>query len=87
MKKILLFSFYCFCLSAFCSDFQDSKQELRTNKAIQKAIEQEKKFAKEQKFYKYGDYDFKSSEVNEDSLKNIPEIKPEDDFDMTHVYD
>lgn len=55
---------------------------------LQKQIEKEKKFAKEQKFYQGQNYDLESFQINEDSLENIPE-QPDynDDFDMNNVYD
>jgi hypothetical protein len=45
---------------------------------LQKAIEQEKKFAKEQTFYNAETYDFKGAEVNKDSLTNVPLIEMDD---------
>lgn len=64
---------------------KDSYESVKKQE-IQKAIEQEKKFAKEQRFYKADEYDFKSAEVNEKSLKNLP-ILPLDELDMDDVYD
>jgi len=45
---------------------------------LQKAIELEKKYAKEQKFYDAKTYDFKGAEVNKNSLANVPLIEPDD---------
>ncbi len=45
---------------------------------LQKAIEQEKKFAKEQTFYDAESYDFKGAEVNKASLDNVPLIEMDD---------
>jgi len=45
---------------------------------LQKAIEQEKKFAKEQTFYNAETYDFKGAEINKDSLANVPLIEMDD---------
>jgi len=56
------------------------------DKELQKQIEKEKKYAKEQKFYQKKDYDLKSMEVNIDSLNSIPDVQEEDDFDMDDVY-
>jgi len=64
---------------------KDRKQ--LTEEALKKAIEDEKRFANEQKFYQGSEYDLKSKEINEDSLKNIEIIEPENDFDMDDVYD
>lgn len=69
MKRFIII-FLCTLISfASAKDSKFSQKEIRKQEALQQAIEQEKKFAKEQKFYKYEDYDFKSSEVNEDSFK------------------
>ena len=56
------------------------------DKAVQKIIEKEQKFAKEQKFYQGNEYDLKSQEVDSSSLENIELLKPQDDFDMDDVY-
>ena len=48
---------------------------------LQKAIAQEKKFAKEQKFYDAQSYDFKGAEVNQKSLERI-EVPQMDDAEM-----
>jgi hypothetical protein len=45
---------------------------------LQRAIEQEKKFAKEQTFYNAETYDFKGSEVNRASLDKVPLIEMDD---------
>lgn len=66
----------------------DNKETLRTKKHINEQIEKEKKYAKEQRFYSGKDYNLKESEVNMDSVKNLPDI-PDDneDFDMNDAYD
>lgn len=82
MKKVLLF------LIVLNSAVMAGNSEAnRTEEALRKAMEQEKKFAEEQKFYNAENYDFKGAEVDPESLKSIPVIEPEYDFDMTHVYD
>ena len=58
-----------------------------TNKQIDKVMKQEEKYAKEQKFYQYDEYDFKASEVNQESVKKLKVMEPEYDFDMNSVYD
>lgn len=58
-----------------------------TERQVRKQQELEKKYAEEQKFYQGDDYDLKRHEVNPESLPDVPVIKPEYDFDMTHVYD
>jgi len=50
---------------------------------LQQAIEQEKKFAREQTFYDANTYDFKGSEVNPKSLEHIEIIVPEPDMDSS----
>ncbi|WP_324171949.1 hypothetical protein [Sulfurimonas sp.] len=51
----------------------DAKQETKMDKEIQKQIELEKKYAREQTFYKGEDFDLKSFEINPDSIKSIPD--------------
>ena len=53
---------------------------------IQKEIEAEKKFAKEQKFYQGEDYNLTEHEVDEKALDKVPLIEPEYDFDITDLY-
>lgn len=84
MKKILV----CVILLSsflFASDV-DLEKEKRTKAAIEKAIEKEKLYAREKVFYDYESYDFKDSEVNEESLKTL-KAKEVDDLDMDDVYD
>jgi len=59
-----------------------------TKKNIQEQIKKEKKYAKEQKFYRADEYDFKGAEVNDKILESIPD-QPQynDDFNMDSVYD
>ncbi len=57
-----------------------------TNKNLQKAIEAEKKFEKEQKFYQGDDYNLTEHEVDEKSVEKVPVIEPEYDFDITDLY-
>jgi len=63
-----------------------STKKARIEKQIQREMEREKKYAKEQMFYQGDKYDLKSAEVNPDSLPSVPEIQ-EDDFNMDSVYD
>lgn len=62
-----------------------SKSSL-TEQQVKEQMEREKKYAKEQSFAQGNDYDLKAVEVNEESLKNIPLIEPDYDFDITDVY-
>ena len=83
MRVVVLLLCFFFSLT-FAEDLQ---QKTRTEKNIEKALEDEKKFAREQKFYKYDNYDFKGAQVDEKSLDSVPILEPQYDFDMTHVYD
>ncbi|MBA1433552.1 MAG: hypothetical protein FAF04_08190 [Epsilonproteobacteria bacterium] len=65
----------------------DAKQEeALKEKHLKEQMEREKKFAKEQKFYKGDEYDFSAQKVDQNDLDSIPVIEPENDFDMTDVY-
>ena len=84
---ILLLINVLFISSLSASDaHKKAKKKDVTQKNIEKAIEQEKKFAKEQKFYKGKEYDLKSNEVDEKTIESVPDIKPDYDFDITDVY-
>ena len=67
---------------------ETSMDKDNTKKNIQKQIEKEKKYAKEQTFYMGSQYNLKDAEVDEKSLKDIPK-QPDynDEFDMDAVYD
>lgn len=60
-----------------------SAAEKRKEAAIEKAIEKEKIYAKEQKFYQADEYDFKSTEVDPASLESIEPIE----VDVNHTDD
>lgn len=66
-----------------------SKQEEQLKKEhLQKQLERETKYAKEQRFYSKDEYDLKSHEVNKDSVKNLPDMPDtNEDFNMDDVYD
>jgi hypothetical protein len=88
MKKILLIVI-TLGLLVFANETQtkkDTKQEVRAKKQIQIEMEREKKYAKEQTFYKGDDYDLKGAEVNKESVLTTPVIEVED-LDMDSVYD
>jgi len=53
---------------------------------IKEQMEREKKFAKEQKFYQGKDYNLSEHAVDPKTLKDIPVIEPDYDFDITDVY-
>ena len=81
MKKTIWFIF----LSGMILSAAETKKDI-LNKQLQKAMEDEKKYAKEQMFYDQYSYDFKGSEVNPKSLKYIKDVEV-DDLDMDNVYD
>ena len=62
------------------------EQKTRAEKQLEIEMEKEKKYAKEQTFYKGYDYDLKGAEVNTESLDTVPDL-PLDDLDMDSVYD
>ena len=64
------------------NEHNSSIENNKTQEAIQKAIELEKKYAKEKRFYQGSEYDLKGKEIDPDTLKKIPVIKPDYDFDM-----
>lgn len=84
MKKLLLVFVFVFPLIVF----GDKSTDKLHDKNLKQQIEKEKKYATEQKFYMGRDYDLKSFQVDEESLKNIPK-QPDynEDFDMDSVYD
>jgi hypothetical protein len=86
MKYLLLF-LVVLHVAIFAGDDLQKERELRTQKNIQKAIEFEEKYAKEQVFYDENNYDFNSSKVDDELLDSVPVIEPEYDFDMDDVYD
>jgi len=60
----------------------------KTKEAVKKAMALEEKYAKEQRFYQGDEYDLKSKEFDPETLKKVPAIEPDYDFDMdTGVYD
>ena len=86
--KVLLFMILTVFGLSLCADSNSTKKEDTSKKALKKAMEQEKKFAKEQKFYRADEYDFKGAEVDPKSLDKIQALEPDYDFDMDEgVYD
>ncbi len=87
MKVLIFMILTVFGLSLF-ADSNSTKKEDINKEALKKAMEQEKKFAEEQKFYTMDDYDFKGAEVDPESLDGIKALEPDYDFDMDEgVYD
>jgi len=77
MKRVLLIA-VLFGLTLYASENDNNDTKSLADKQIQEAMELEKKYAKEQTFYNADTYDFKGSEVNKDSLKNVPIIEIDD---------
>jgi hypothetical protein len=75
MKNILLALLLISTILLAENNKSDTKENSILKKQLKKAMEDEKKFANEQKFYTADEYDFKGSEVNEESLKNIDVIE------------
>ena len=84
MKKILIF--VILVSSILLAKNDDDKSEQRAKKQLEIEMEKEKRYAYEQAFYQTDNYDFQGSEVNEESLKNVPNLEM-DDLDMDSVYD
>jgi hypothetical protein len=75
MKNILLALLLISTVLLAENNKSDSGENSILKKQLKKAMEDEKKFANEQKFYTADEYDFKGSEVNEESLKHIEAIQ------------
>ncbi len=87
MKKIFILLFIVnTLLLASNNKVDDSERKKRIAKQIEIEMENEKKHAREQTFYKGKEYNLKGSEVNKESLESIKEIEPLE-FDMDSVYD
>jgi len=84
MKKLLFLILSISTLFAVTNETSTSLEK----KHLHKQLEKEKKYAQEQKFYMGEDYNLNSFEVDEESLKNIPD-QPDynNEFDMDSVYD
>jgi len=92
-KTFLISIFLIFSLAASennktNSDVNTTKESNNTelNKNLKAQIEREKKYKKEQKFYLGDEYNLTEHEVDEKSLKDVPVIEPEYDFDITDLY-
>ncbi len=89
MKKVILSIFILVAFINADSNVTSENNEsnnTEVEKNIQKAIENEKKFKKEQKFYMGDDYNLTEHQVDPKSLDKIKPIEPEYDFDITDVY-
>ena len=66
----------CHPACSFGQQQQRYKKE-RIQKAVQKELEKEKKYAKEQRFYNADEYDFKAKEIDSEALKSIEAVEPD----------
>ena len=73
-------------LSLFAQNNVTESNSSAINKNIQKAIEKEKKYKKEQKFYQGKDYNLSEQQIDPKSVDKVPLIEPEYDFDITDLY-
>ncbi len=82
MKYILIL--LMISLTTHAAQNKPTKEQL----AVQKAIEAEKKIAKEQVFHQGSNYDLKSQEVDLSSVDGLSteEDTSNDDFDMDDAY-
>ena len=86
MKVIFVFLFilnsFLFASSLDSKEKIDKEKKERVEKQIKKEMEREKEYAQKQTFY----IDLEGAKVNEESLKDIPVLEPQD-LDMDNVYD
>ncbi len=89
MKPFIIFVILSFTtVLLYSSENNRTKDENQTKEAIKKAMEKEKEYAKEQRFYNADEYDFQGAQVDPKTLEKIPVLEPDYDFDMsTGVYD
>ena len=57
-------------------------QKSKAEENLAKAIAQEKRFKKEQKFYQGEDYNLSEKEIDPSSLEKIKPIEPDYDYEM-----
>lgn len=83
IKRITFVSILMLSSQLFADENKTVSSETNSsilNEELQKAIELEKKYAKEQKFYTAESYDFKAVEVNKKSLEGIQAIEMDDPY-------
>ena len=85
---LLLFPLLLLSAETNSSEGNQSKTETNSsiNKNLQKAIELEQKYKKEQKFYQGEEYNLSEHKVDESTVEKVPLIEPEYDFDITDLY-
>lgn len=85
--RLLIITILILNTLSFAIDNKNSDDK-RIEKNIKEQLEREKKYSKEQTFYKGKYYDLKGSEVDENSVKSLPEqVDTNADFDMDSTYD
>jgi len=87
MKYIFILTLIVTFMFAQDTNKKKNERDNRIKKQIEKEIQREKKYSKERTFYQSKNYDFKGAQVNPDSLGSVPDLEPQDDFDMDSVYD
>lgn len=87
MTKISMLAFvFSMLLVAGENNITKDTNSTILSQELQKAMELEKKYAKEQKFYTAETYDFKAVEVNKKSLEGIKAIEMDDpDLDSDSI--
>jgi len=88
---VVLISIFSLLFSADLNESKDNnftvdKNVSKAQKNIQKQLEREAKYKKEQKFYLGDDYNLSEHKVDKKSLKHIQAIEPDYDFDITDLY-
>lgn len=63
-----------------------SEEQNLTLKHIREQQEREKKYAKEKAFYEGKDYNLSDKKISPKEIESVPTIPPEDNFDMSDVY-
>ena len=77
LTRVLILTLLTVSLAVTSEDQNSSNKEKLTQDALKKAMEKEKKYAKEQKFYNADQYDFKSVEVDPATLNDIEPVEPD----------
>ncbi len=85
ITSIILLTSLAFAQNIDNNNTEKAKQD-RIAKQLKIEMETEKKYAREQTFYNYDNYNFRGSEVNPESVKHLPVLEM-DELDMDNVYD
>ncbi len=81
----LFYTILMVTLLSWGGDINSSDNNL-TNKNLQEQMKREAKYAKEKAFYHGKEYNLSETEIDPNTLSNIPTITPDYDFDMDDVY-